>query len=371
MGNNIILDTKQMIDSMHNDIQCLSLESATRPCDRCWFTSKQIQEWSGMTRKTLDRRLEKLISVGRIVGMKELTNNIIDVGTNKELEPSNGDILQGDSLGTNLSLVGNPIKSDIIDIGTNKEIGSLNDNILQGDSTSNKFVTSGNSNKNNSDIIELNLPHKTGSKVTKLYNLNVLNQLAMIEYENEKLNAISSKFSDILSEVETTGSYGLQLDEHDLLLLNIYKAKTDTERALAVSKLDEYHEREKRDLEDKTAALESENEDLKNTNDELLTENELWRGNYFNTKQIYEILERDYPESLKQAESTNYNNLRKGLCDITNEKRQGRKVYKKHVKNDKGETEWRQEYYFERGILDTILERVRDSINYIFNIRLR
>ena len=332
MGNNITLDNKQMINSMHNDIQCLSLDNAVRPCDRCWFTSKQIQEWSGMSRKTLDRRLEKLVRVGRIVGMKEVTSNIIDVGDNKELESANGDIIQGDPLGTNLSLVETPI---------------------------------------NSDIIELNLPHETGSKATKLYNLNVLNQLAMVEYENEKLNAISNKFSDILSEVETTGSYGLQLTEHDLLLLNISKAKTDTERALAVSKLDEYHEREKRALEDKTKELEAENEDLKNTNDELLTENELIRGNYFNTKQIYEILKRDYPEALKQAESTNYNKLRKGLCDITNEKRQGRKVYKKHVKNDKGETEWRQEYYFEKNILDTILERVKDSIRYIFNIRLR
>lgn len=112
MGNNIILDTKQMINSTHNDIQCLSLDNAFRPCDRCWFTSKQIQEWSGMTRKTLDRRLEKLSSVGRIVGMKEVTNNIIDVGDNKELKPSNGDILQGDSLGTNLSLVETPINTD-------------------------------------------------------------------------------------------------------------------------------------------------------------------------------------------------------------------------------------------------------------------
>ena len=122
MGDNIILDNdatrnKQMINSMHNDIQCLSLDNAKRPCDRCWFTSKQIQEWSGMSKMTLDRRLEKLVSVGRIVGMKETTD-------------------------------------DIIDIGTNKEIGSLNDDILQGDSTSNKFVTSENSNKNSSDIIE-------------------------------------------------------------------------------------------------------------------------------------------------------------------------------------------------------------------------
>ena len=67
--SNIIIDNKQMINSMHHDIQCLSLDSATRPCDRCWFTSKQIQEWSGMTKDTLNRRLERLASVGRIVGL--------------------------------------------------------------------------------------------------------------------------------------------------------------------------------------------------------------------------------------------------------------------------------------------------------------
>ena len=216
------------------------------------------------------------------------------------------------------------------------------------------------------------MPDSRGSlHEATVYDLTVLNKLAMTMIDNPIAVEVRKAFNDVIVKVETTGSYGVQLDEHDLLLLNISKAKTDTERALAVSKLDEYHERNKRALEDKTKELEAENEDLKNTNDELLTENELIRGNYFNTKQIYEILKRDYPEALQQAESTNYNKLRKGLCDITNEKRQGRKVYKKHVKNDKGETEWRQEYYFERNILDTILERVKESIRYIFNIRLR
>ena len=46
------------------------------------------------------------------------------------------------------------------------------------------------------------VPHET-----TLYNLNVLNQLAMTCIDNEKLNEMSCKFSDILSEVETTGSY--------------------------------------------------------------------------------------------------------------------------------------------------------------------
>ena len=48
------------------------------------------------------------------------------------------------------------------------------------------------------------VPHET-----TLYNLNVLNQLAMACIDNEKLNEVSCQFSDILSEVETTGSYSV------------------------------------------------------------------------------------------------------------------------------------------------------------------
>ena len=52
------------------------------------------------------------------------------------------------------------------------------------------------------------VPHET-----KLYNLNVLNQLAMACIDNEKLNEVSCQFSDILSEVETTGSYSVAQPE--------------------------------------------------------------------------------------------------------------------------------------------------------------
>lgn len=58
-----------------------------------------------------------------------------------------------------------------------------------------------------SDMVNVNVPTATGAVKTTLYNLNVLNQLAMACIDNEKLNEISSKFSDILSEVETTGKY--------------------------------------------------------------------------------------------------------------------------------------------------------------------
>ena len=44
----------------------------------------------------------------------------------------------------------------------------------------------------------VNVPTATGAKSTTFYNLNVLNQLAMVCIDNEKLNEVSCKFSDIL-----------------------------------------------------------------------------------------------------------------------------------------------------------------------------
>ena len=65
-----------------------------------------------------------------------------------------------------------------------------------------------------SDMIQWSMPHaQGGSTPTTLYNLNVLNQLAMACIDNEKLNEVSCQFSDILSEVETTGSYGVAQPE--------------------------------------------------------------------------------------------------------------------------------------------------------------
>ena len=52
-----------------------------------------------------------------------------------------------------------------------------------------------------SDLVNVTIPTETGAVKTTLYNLNVLNQLAMVEMKNKVLNETSKKFSDILSEV--------------------------------------------------------------------------------------------------------------------------------------------------------------------------
>ena len=60
-----------------------------------------------------------------------------------------------------------------------------------------------------SDLNNVDVPTETGAVKTTIYNLNVLNQLAMVCIESDALNETAKKFSDILSEVETTGSYGV------------------------------------------------------------------------------------------------------------------------------------------------------------------
>ena len=61
-----------------------------------------------------------------------------------------------------------------------------------------------------SDMKQIKIPDNNGrDHESTIYNLNVLNQLAMVELDNDRLNETAKKFSDILSEVETTGSYGV------------------------------------------------------------------------------------------------------------------------------------------------------------------
>ena len=123
--------TNQMLvfGGNHNGINCIQKTDAERPCDKIWFTAKQIEEWSGMTKGTLRNRLIELEECERI--------------------------------------------------------------------------------QSGQDFNQIKIPDNNGrDHESTIYNLNVLNQLAMVEMKNRLLNETAKKFSDILSEVETTGSYG-------------------------------------------------------------------------------------------------------------------------------------------------------------------
>ena len=72
-----------------------------------------------------------------------------------------------------------------------------------------------------SDLTKIKIEDNNGrGHETTLYNLNVLNQLAMVEMKNKVLNDTAKKFSDILSEVETTGSYSVnQTQQRSMMCL--------------------------------------------------------------------------------------------------------------------------------------------------------
>lgn len=76
--------------------------------------------------------------------------------------------------------------------------------------------------------------------------------------------------SEVLPSIRKTGSYGLRIDKHDLLLLNISKAKTSEERALAISELEQYHEDEKHALKAENEQLEADNEILTQQRDKAI-----------------------------------------------------------------------------------------------------
>ena len=132
--------------SNHNGIECISNPNADRPCDKVWFTVKQIEEWSGMTNRTLYNRLKELEECERIQSLQ--------------------------------------------------------------------------------DFAKIKIPDNNGrDHETTIYNLNVLNQLAMVEMRNRVLNETAKKFSDILSEIETTGSYSVKQKDSYMIEDPIERAK--------------------------------------------------------------------------------------------------------------------------------------------------
>ena len=197
-------------------------------------------------------------------------------------------------------------------------------------------------------------------KDTTLYDLQVFNKLAM-QLRTDAAMEIRSKFSDILVEIETTGQYNVQKQDPS------YMIEDPIERAKAWIKEQE----EKRALEAEKKALEEKNKDLQSTNDELVTEVEILLNSYVNTKQVYEMYLQNYPEAPNQAKSTMMGKIRKALCNICNERKTGRKIYKKHILNQKNEIEWRQEYFFDQDTKQILFDRVEDDLNYIVNIKLR
>ena len=50
----------------HRDIDCALCPTAKRACNRAWFSAKQVENWSEMSKTTLWRWLERLENARRI-----------------------------------------------------------------------------------------------------------------------------------------------------------------------------------------------------------------------------------------------------------------------------------------------------------------
>lgn len=167
--------------------------------------------------------------------------------------------------------------------------------------------------------------------------------------------------SEVLPSIRKTGQYNIQKQDPS------YMIEDPIERAKVWIREQE----EKRALGAEKKALEEKNKELQSTNDELVTEVEILLNSYVNTKQVYEMYLQNYPEAPNQAKSTMMGKIRKALCNICNERKTGRKIYKKHILNQKNEIEWRQEYFFDQDTKQILFDRVEDDLNYIVNIKLR
>ena len=179
--------------------------------------------------------------------------------------------------------------------------------------------------------------------------------------------------SEVLPSIRKTGQYNVQKQSY-MIEDPIERAKAwikeqEEKRALEVEK--EQLKLANETLETENNELVTHNKELSITNDELITENELLRNDHFNTKQVYEQYQSKFPNAPRQALSTMLNKIRKLLCNITNERQSGRRIYKKHVTNKKGDIEWRQEYFFDKETLQIFLDHVRDNLNYVINFRLK
>ena len=209
---------------------------------------------------------------------------------------------------------------------------------------------------------QIKIPDSNGrTHETTAYDLTVLNKLAMTMIDNPIAVNVRKAFNDVIVKVETTGQYNAQKQDPS------YMIEDPIERAKAWIKEQE----EKRALEAEKKALEEKNKELQSTNDELVTEVEILLNSYVNTKQVYEMYLQNYPEAPNQAKSTMMGKIRKALCNICNERKTGRKIYKKHILNQKNEIEWRQEYFFDQDTKQILFDRVEDDLNYIVNIKLR
>lgn len=119
----------------------------------------------------------------------------------------------------------------------------------------------------------IKIPDSNGrSHETTVYDLTVLNKLAMTMIDNPIAVNVRKAFNDVIVQVETTGSYNaIQLDRKTQLQLAIINSEPNSAKQLAaMAELEQLHANEKKALEYKNEQLEADNETLTQERDKAI-----------------------------------------------------------------------------------------------------
>ena len=304
--SNIILDNKQMINSMHHDIQCIeSLDPNDKGTSRqYWFSASMLADIFGISRQAVNQNVEFLKK------WKEIT------------------------MAKNFAIV--KLKNSV---GAVKE--------------------------------------------TQIYDLTVFNKLAM-QLRTDAAMEIRSKFSDILVEVETTGSYNTQ-PAVPQTYLEALKALVASEEEKEHLKLVNESLTQERDQAMKTKAqIGSKREatimgklgvqskkivkledDLTKANDNVnALQNELDRtlSTMFTTKRVCEILRAKF--DLKYADSTLNQKVSKALKSLSDELNE-RVVPQYTVVGDITRTR----YFYTDRTVEVLLNMLSNDSDYLKSVR--
>ena len=172
---------------------------------------------------------------------------------------------------------------------------------------------------------------------TKIYDLTVLNKLAMTMIDNPIAVNVRKAFNDVIVKVETTGQYSIQP--------TVPQTYLEALKALVAS-------------EEEKEQLRLTNETLRGKLDDMGDELEIAKSEMFTNKQVFEIVRDRF--TLNYADSTLKNKLSKALKAVSSELNE-RIFYNKVTVNDVVRTT----PYYTKTVVNRLLSYIDKDCNYL------
>ena len=184
----------------------------------------------------------------------------------------------------------------------------------------------------------IKLPDSNGRPhETPIYDLTVLNKLAMTMIDNPIAVNVRKAFNDVIVKVETTGQYSVQP--------TVPQTYLEALKALVAS-------------EEEKEQLRLANDTLRDKLDDMNDELEIAKSEMFTNKQMFEIVRERF--TLNYADSTLKNKLSKALKSVSSELNE-RIFYNKVTVNDVVRTT----PYYTKAVVNKLLSYIDKDCNYL------